>query len=222
MIRLGTQNCRCCGEDHEPRLIVVTGGPGAGKTAVLEMARRTFCEHVGFLPEAATVVFGGGFPRGSFEAARCAAQRAIFCVQREMETVVVAAREVDFALCDRGTLDGAAYWPTSPELFWKQLGSSPERELARYHAVVHLETPPADNGYNQDNPLRIESAAEAQVIDRRIAELWSEHPRLHVVPSTDDFLDKTITALEILRTLIAQPATGDAIGAQPPRAPGSR
>jgi len=37
--------------------IVVTGGPGAGKTAVLEIARRELA-HVEILPEAATIVRG--------------------------------------------------------------------------------------------------------------------------------------------------------------------
>ena len=68
------------------RRVVITGGPGAGKTASLEVARRTLCEHVGFARESASIVFGGGFPREHREAAACAAQRAIFHVQRELET----------------------------------------------------------------------------------------------------------------------------------------
>ena len=40
--------------------MVLTGGPGAGKTAVLEVVRRTFCEHVTVLPEAASILFMGG------------------------------------------------------------------------------------------------------------------------------------------------------------------
>lgn len=45
--------------------VVLTGGPGAGKTAVLELVRRAVCRHVRVLPEAASVVYGGGFPRES-------------------------------------------------------------------------------------------------------------------------------------------------------------
>lgn len=37
----------------------MTGVPGAGKTALLEMIRQSFCTHVRILPEAASVVFGG-------------------------------------------------------------------------------------------------------------------------------------------------------------------
>lgn len=59
------------------------GGPGAGKTALLELIRQSFCSHVKILPEAAGIVFGGGFPRESEPTCRRAAQRAIFHVQRE-------------------------------------------------------------------------------------------------------------------------------------------
>ncbi|MBL0889768.1 MAG: hypothetical protein IBJ19_04065 [Gemmatimonadaceae bacterium] len=38
--------------------MVLTGGPGAGKSAVLELARLFFCDHVRRLPEAAGIVFG--------------------------------------------------------------------------------------------------------------------------------------------------------------------
>jgi predicted ATPase len=72
---------------HKQQTIVLTGGPGAGKTAVLELVRQQFCAHVEVLPEAAGIVFGGGFPRtGSLEWRR-GAQRAIFFVQRELESI---------------------------------------------------------------------------------------------------------------------------------------
>ena len=42
---------------QKSRRIALTGGPGAGKTAVLELARRLLCEHVHILPEAPGIVF---------------------------------------------------------------------------------------------------------------------------------------------------------------------
>ena len=87
--------------DHKP-MIVLTGGPGAGKTAVLEMLRKEVCPHVAILPEAAGILFGGGFWRLPTDSARAAAQRAIFRVQRELETIArtgFGIREVsDFEL----------------------------------------------------------------------------------------------------------------------------
>ena len=65
-----------CATQHQWKTIVLTGGPGAGKTAVLELVRQEFCAHVQILPEAAGIVFGGGFPRtGSLEWRRSAQAR---------------------------------------------------------------------------------------------------------------------------------------------------
>lgn len=51
-----------CNDVHKRKRIVLTGGPGAGKTALLELIRQSFCAHVKVLPEAASIIFGGGFP----------------------------------------------------------------------------------------------------------------------------------------------------------------
>lgn len=44
-----------CAATHERRRIVLTGGPGAGKTALLELIRQSFCSHVKVLPEGSSV-----------------------------------------------------------------------------------------------------------------------------------------------------------------------
>jgi predicted ATPase len=183
-------------------LVAVTGGPGAGKTAVLEMALRSFCAHVGVLPEAAGVVFGGGFPRHDSEIARRAAQRSIFHIQREMERLVVGEGRVAVGLCDRGTVDGVAYWPAASDSYWAEFGTTREQELDRYAAVIHLRTPAATQGYNHDNVLRVESAAAAEVLDRRILEAWSGHPNRVVIESDDEFLPKAARALAVARALL--------------------
>ena len=158
---------------HPAKRVVLTGGPGAGKTAVLEMMRKTLCQHVQVVPEAASVVFGGGFPRVDAAAARRAAQRAIFYVQRELEAAVVA-QDVAIALCDRGTVDGSAYWSGDGEL-WREVDTTLDEQLGRYAAVIHLRTPALERGYNHRNPLRIESAVEAAALDARIADAWAKH-----------------------------------------------
>lgn len=186
-----------CREPHERRRVVLTGGPGAGKTAVLELIRHSFCEHVKILPESASIVFGGGFPRGGAELMLKAAQRAIFYVQRELEAAADAENPA-IVLCDRGTIDGGAYWPGGEDL-WASVGTTLEEQLRRYDAVIHLQTPTGAGGYNHQNPLRIESAAEAADVDARIARAWEHHPRRFIVEPSSDFLDKAARALDILR-----------------------
>ena len=188
--------CACC-EPHDRRRVVLTGGPGAGKTAVLELIRQSFCMHVKVLPEAAGIVFGGGFPRGESIGLRQAAQRAIFYVQRELESTA-ESDEPAITLCDRGTIDGAAYWVGQHDL-WASVGTTLEEQLGHYDAVIHLRTPEADDGYNHENPLRVESAAEAAAIDARILQMWERHPRRFIVEPSRDFIDKASRAIEILR-----------------------
>jgi predicted ATPase len=186
--------CRCTAK-HSPRLIVVTGGPGAGKTAVLELVRRSFCEHVLVLPEAAGILFSGGFPRRDSSAARRAAQVAIFHVQRSLESMALAESNAALILCDRGTLDGLAYWPSEPGSYCDAVGTTKALELGRYDAVLHLRTPELENGYHQLNPLRIESASQAQAIDTRIVDAWAGHPRRTFISATPDFMVKAARAV---------------------------
>ena len=192
------KTCACNEPHHERRRIVLTGGPGAGKTAVLELIRHSFCSHVRALREGAGIVFGGGFPRGERVEARQAAQRAIFYVQRELENVADAENSA-IVLCDRGTVDGAAYWPGPEEGLWASVGTTLEEQLRRYDSVIHLRTPGAGSGYNRRNPLRIESAKEAIAIDERIARIWEGHPRRFVVEAAADFLSKAARTVEILQ-----------------------
>jgi predicted ATPase len=187
-----------CDRRHPLRRVVLTGGPGAGKTAVLELVRVTACRHVRVLPEAASVVFGGGFPRRDGFDERRAAQRAIFHVQRELEALG-EAEDAAILLCDRGTLDGLAYWPGDPDELWAAVHANPEAELMRYAAVIHLRTPGVAHGYNHVNPIRTESADDAALIDARIAEIWSAHPRLTTIAASMDFLTKADKVLEALR-----------------------
>jgi predicted ATPase len=198
-LRRGSQPCQCVHDAHAATLIAVTGGPGAGKSAVLELAARSFCSHIGILPEAATILFGGGFPRLAGVAARCAAQRAIFHVQRELERLAVEDGSFEMILCDRGTLDGGAYWPGDPEEFWKDLGISKESEFARYQAVVHLQTPTDKHVYNHRNAVRVETPDEAHVLDLRILSIWAGHPHREIVPPMENFPQKALRALELLR-----------------------
>jgi predicted ATPase len=195
-----------CTVRHELRRVVLTGGPGAGKTAILEFMRLAFCRHVVILPEAAGILFGGGFPRNGSPIRLMAAQRAIYHVQRQLEEST-AEQNAAVVVCDRGTPDGSAYWP-GPGSLWDAVGTTREVELHRYEVVIHLRTPSDQIGYNFRNPLRTESAAEAMEIDRRIGAVWSAHPGYTEVPATEDFLVKAREALELLRQQVPECCRG--------------
>lgn len=188
-----------CKEPHQGR-IVLTGGPGAGKTAVLELVRQSFCQHVAVLPESASILFGGGFPRKNADLYRRAAQRSIFYIQQQLEGCFEGSNVV--SLCDRGTVDGVAYWPGDPEELWRVMNTTRQEQLSRYDTVIHLRTPRADNGYNHKNILRTETAAEAAVIDERIVAAWEGHPRRFFVESSGLFMNKASDALVLIRAAL--------------------
>ena len=168
------------------------------------MAKKLLCEHVAILPESASIVFGGGFWRLPSTSAKMAAQSAIYHTQVEMENLVVGEEKWAVGLCDRGTLDGLAYWPKDESAFWEMSKSQASREYQKYAAVIHLRSPTDLFGYNQQNPLRIENAAQAKEIDEKIARAWVGHPDYEVIDSTADFLAKTQAAIKLISKYIPE------------------
>lgn len=207
------ERCRCGANAHNPKAIVLTGGPSGGKTRLLETIRTSLCPHVGLLPESASIVFGGGFPRQSRAAARRAAQRTIYHVQDELERLAQEDGAFGIVLCDRGTLDGLAYWPDDEDAFFGQLETTREWELTRYATVLHLKTPAADF-YDTTNPLRIESAREAAALDEKIAWVWRGHAHRVVIDAAATYEEKLAAALAVVRAEL--PACCLAAPGQPP------
>ncbi|MCA9716187.1 MAG: AAA family ATPase [Myxococcales bacterium] len=185
--------------------IVLTGGPGGGKTTAADLFRREIGSRVVLVPEAATIMFTGGFPRRREPDALRAVQTAIFHVQRGIEDVQSAAHPTRVLLCDRGTVDGSVYWPGPPEEFFDAMGTSLEQELSRYGAVVFFESAAAGGlEINSGNPARTESVEEARELDRLLRAQWSKHPRFFLVPHSQSFFEKISMGLAILQSLVAQ------------------
>ena len=189
---------------HHRCRIVLTGGPGGGKTTAADLFRREIGERVVIVPEAATLIFSGGFPRYSEASAVHAAQHAIFHVQRNLEDVQSARYPDRILLCDRGTVDGAAYTQDSCEAFFDALNTTLEKELARYDGVIFFESAAVGGmGIEGGNPIRNESLDEAVRLDSRLRELWSQHPRFIVVRHNPSFFKKISYGLAELETMVA-------------------
>lgn len=188
--------------------IVLTGGPGGGKTTAADLFRREIGERVVLVPEAATLVFSGGFPRVREPHAVHAAQRAIYHVQRNLEDVQAALYPDRVLLCDRGTVDGAAYWPGEPAGFFTDMGSEMQTELDRYDAVIFFESAAVGGmGIEGGNPTRIESLQQAVDLDHKLRALWSQHPRFHLVPHNPSFFKKISFGLAVLERVVQELST---------------
>lgn len=187
------------------RRIVLTGGPGSGKSTAAAFLAREFVDELWVLPESATLLYKGGLPRASTDRGQQVAQRAIFTVQRSLEEATALQHPDRVQLCDRATIDGAAYWPDGADSFFRSMGTSRARELERYDAVVFMHTAamlPA--GYERDMDVRTEDREQAIELDRRVHALYADHPNLIEVESHASFLDKLTVVRNAIASLVAQ------------------
>lgn len=197
---------------HHIHRIALTGGPGAGKTTAADLLRRELGDRVIIVPEAATMIFSGGFPRYEQIDARRSTQKTIYAIQQNLEDVQSRRYPNRTLLCDRGTLDSAAYWPDGPEDFFEVMNTSLEAELQRYDAVIFFES--AAVGKKEviegGNPTRNESIEEAARLDRELREIWSHHPRFYHIANNQSFIKKITTAIDcILKVMqVYEPKNG--------------
>jgi predicted ATPase len=178
--------------------IVITGGPGSGKTVI---TARLAAENPGrfvAIPEAATQVYT--LLQTTWDqldlAGRHDAQRRMYRLQLEQEAQAEREHPGKVLLLDRGTVDGAAYWPEGPEHFWRDVGTTHEREVSRYDAVILLETCAVLGLYdgNASNACRFEDAPAAIEAGRALERLWTAHPRVERVAAFHD-LDHKLAAV---------------------------
>lgn len=188
--------------------IVITGGPCAGKTELINCAPAILAQcgyKVFCVPETATYLMAGGHLSPTDD--KISFQRAILKLQIAAEDAITDAvngysqtcnvpHEKIVLLLDRGALDGKAYLPKSE---WEQIlaecGFSEDELINRYDAVIHLETASKYNTTafsDETNSARYENALDAIDVDSRTANAWKNHPRLKIIKATANFQEKSI------------------------------
>lgn len=185
--------------------LVLTGGPSGGKTTLGMAIVRAFGSRVALVPEAASILFSGGFRRVQYPAGVQHQQKAIYHVQVEHEAIFGHDFADRLLICDRGTIDGLAYWPGCDEKsFYQEIQSSQSAELSRYEWVIHLDTANEADAYNANrNPIRIEDIHSANHINEKVKDAWSKHPQRFILPSTRTFAVKMTMALSIVEEILA-------------------
>ena len=189
------------------RRIVLTGGPGAGKTVLTRLFADRHPDRFAHVAEAATQVYHAlqtRWDRLDLEGRRDA-QRRMYQLQVEQEAAAAAAHPDRVLLLDRGTIDGAAYWPEGPADFWRDRATTVADELSRYDAVIWMETAAAVGLYDgqTSNAVRFEPADAAVESGRTLATLWGGHPRFVRVDAFPAFDDKRVAVDRVLSALLA-------------------
>jgi predicted ATPase len=179
--------------------IVLTGGPGAGKTVISRAIAARHPDRIIHIPEAATQIYDllqTRWDRLDLEGRRDV-QRRIYRLQLEQESRLVSSHPGKILLLDRGTIDGAAYWPDGPEEYWRDLGTNLRDELNRYDQVIWLESSAALGIYDgsDSNFCRFEDAKSAIESGELLKQLWSGHPKLEFISALPVLEDK-IAAVE--------------------------
>ncbi len=183
--------------------ICLTGGPSGGKTTLAQAIQKEFSQAIMVVPEAASLIFGGGWPRRKTMSGVRHQQRAIYFVQRELESLLLEETPETVLVCDRGSIDALAYWPGKQSEFFADVKSTQRKEFKRYDWILHLDTAPIGH-YDTTNPLRNETFEEAWRLNEKVKSAWEAHPRRFIIESDPDghFIDKVQRTLEVIRMIL--------------------
>lgn len=199
--------------------IVLTGGPGAGKTTALARIEEDLQEkgyHVLVVSESATELIKGGIrPFGYPAIDMIKFQSLIVPYQLNKEKTYDAACELlpDDCKCviiyDRGVMDNAAYVEEQQfDKILQTLSLNRLELLDRYNMVLHLVT--AADGKEkyytlENNEARTETIEEAKRLDQKAMQAWSGHNRLTIIDNTTDFDEKMQRVLDSIHRLLGCP-----------------
>jgi predicted ATPase len=183
--------------------IVITGGPASGKTHAVGAIARAAGDRIAIVPEAATQLHATTTTRWEHMdvASQRAFQKRIYLLQRQQEDRIIRENPGKIILLDRGTVDGALYWPDGPQAYWQELGTTLEAELARYDRVIWLETMAVLGMYdrNASNKYRFEDATGAVENGEQLFEHWGKHHDVLRVTAYETMEEKIAAIMRALR-----------------------
>ncbi len=187
--------------DNQVPMIVLTGGPCAGKTSVLSFLTQKLSE-MGYtvftLPEMASLILNVGVNPISAGLTTKEFQQVILGSQLNFEDMILDLAKLaqdkakkPLIICDRGAMDVLAYMePMEFKELAESLGTSMGELLgSRYLGVVHLRSAAVgvEEAYGFNNPMRHETIEEARAKDAAVCNAWCGHSHLRVVPAMTDF-----------------------------------
>ena len=192
--------------------IVLTGGPGSGKTTVLDKIRDVYTKEgikVLVVSETATELINSGisFLDGTVELLDF--QELVLRLQLAKESVVDRALELSskedvIVIYDRGTIDNTAYINKEEfEIVLTRLNHEKSFSdlLNKYDLVINL-VGREDFYTTENNKARSESVGEALKLGDRTLHSWVGHPKIRIVKPKDTVDEKINEVLNIINDLL--------------------
>lgn len=177
--------------------IVLTGGPCGGKTEGLSY----LSEHLtalGFnvfaIKESAEALIASGFDRrNTFEFQKAIALNQL---RLEKEAEILAKKSnKSVIICDRGLMDAKVYLSeTDFQKFKEELKLNEDDLLNRYDAVFLMDSM-SQKGFIEDNGIRNETPDQADILNKKSLQIWSQNPnfkRISVYESFDEKLERLL------------------------------
>ncbi len=198
--------------------IVLTGGPCAGKTTALIKVIEHF-NSLGYqvftIPEVPTMFSQAGMNyltpnKALFYEGEKATLEVQLALEDKFMRMAEACEQPAIIVCDRGTMDISAYM--KPEM-WQDItqavGTDTQRlRNDRYDAVLHLVSAAdgAERYYTTaNNRERTEGLELARLLDKKIINAWTGHPRLRVINNDDDFDRKINRVVKEISNVLGLP-----------------
>lgn len=190
------------------RRIVLTGGPGSGKTSVIEKIRQVFGGEgykVIVVPETATELMNNGITFKDGSISLLDFQELVMRLQLAKEEVVERNIELSgsdkvIVIYDRGTIDNTAYINKKEfeEILTRLNHVKTFSELMnKYDLVINLVG--REDFYTTDNnKARSESASEALKLGDTTLKCWLGHKLIKIVLPKDRIEDKYNEVLNII------------------------
>jgi hypothetical protein len=194
--------------------IVLTGGPCSGKSDILKALGMHFLNDIVCMPEVSETLLSSGivpipnaYPgwQKDFQDMICPMQLK----GEHMWMSLARSQGKSIVVCDRGALDGAAYWKGGQSKFCEdfKLGS-PNDVFSRYLKVIHLRSlvvtdKDAFEELRTKKSNRFETTEKTVELENTTLMAWDGHKDRPIINGEKKFTDKILAVIKHIESVLS-------------------